>query len=191
MRRLTTRRASWCNIALAVVLVGARRLEAAAGRRTTYTADFANASGISAGDDVRVAGIDVGKVTGVRLERGVVHVEFTAEKGVAVARTARAEIKLATILGQHYLDLVPGKGDRLDGGGTIPLAQTKSAYTIDKFQVDANDAVQTPRREGPRHGGRHADAQPRRRPRRQPGGAEGDRTGLARRWRAATTSCAG
>ena len=70
------------------------------------------------------------------------HVEFTAEKGVAVAKTARAEIKLATILGQHYLDLVPGHGDRLDGGGTIPLARTKSAYTIDKFQVDANDAVQ-------------------------------------------------
>ena len=38
--------------------------------------------------------------------------------------------------------VVPGKGDRLDGGDTIPLAQTKSAYTIDKFQVAANDAVQ-------------------------------------------------
>jgi phospholipid/cholesterol/gamma-HCH transport system substrate-binding protein len=72
-----------------------------------------------------------------------VHVQFTAKKDLAVARTARAEIKLATILGQHYLDLVPGKGDHLDGGGTIPLAQTKSAYTIDKFQVAANDAVQT------------------------------------------------
>ena len=81
---------------------------------TTYTADFANASGISTGDVVRVAGIDVGKVTGVQLERGVVHVEFTAEKGVEIARSARAEIKLATILGQHYLDLVPGKGSRLE-----------------------------------------------------------------------------
>ncbi len=139
MRRLTTRQL--VNIALVVVLVGLAIWKLLPGERT-YTADFANASGISAGDNVRVAGIDVGKVQGVRLERGVVHVEFTAEKGVAVARTARAEIKLATILGQHYLDLVPGKGDRLDGGGTIPLAQTKSAYTIDKFQVDANDAVQ-------------------------------------------------
>ena len=70
----------------------------------TFTADFANASGISSGDSVRVAGIDVGKVRSVRLHRGVVHVEFTADKDVAVTRNGRAEIKLATILGQHYLD---------------------------------------------------------------------------------------
>ncbi len=141
MRRLTTPR-SLINIAVAValvVLVVGKMLPGT----TSYTADFANASGITAGDDVRVAGIEVGKVTSIRLERGVVHVEFTAEKGLAIAKSARAEIKLATILGQHYLDVVPGKGDRLNGGDTIPLAQTKSAYTIDKFQVDANEAVQT------------------------------------------------
>ena len=141
MRRLTTPR-SLINIAVAValvVLVVGKMLPGT----SSYTADFANASGITAGDDVRVAGIEVGKVTSIRLERGVVHVEFTAEKGLAIAKSARAEIKLATILGQHYLDVVPGKGDQLNGGDTIPLAQTKSAYTIDKFQVDANEAVQT------------------------------------------------
>jgi len=109
----------------------------------TYTADFANASGISKGDDVKVAGIEVGKVTGVTLERGVVHIDFTAKRDVTLTRTARAEVKLATILGQHYLDLVPGTSAPLAGGGTIPLTRTKSAYTIDKFQVDADDAVQT------------------------------------------------
>jgi len=141
MRHLRTPRAI-TNIAVVVVLVALAVWKLLPGT-TTYTADFANASGITAGDDVRVAGIDVGKVSKVSLERGVVHVDFTAEKGLAISRSARAEIKLATILGQHYLDLVPGTGQRLDGGDTIPLAQTKSAYTIDKFQVDANDAVQT------------------------------------------------
>ena len=141
MRSLSTPRGI-INVALVVVLVALAVTKLLPGT-TTYTADFANASGINTGDDVRVAGIDVGKVTGVSLHRGVVHVQFTAKKGLAVARSARAEIKLATILGEHYLDLVPGKGDRLDGGGTIPLAQTRSAYTIDKFQVDANHAVQT------------------------------------------------
>jgi phospholipid/cholesterol/gamma-HCH transport system substrate-binding protein len=141
MRALTTPRAL-ANITLAVVLVALAVWKLLPGT-TTYTADFANASGISSGDEVRVAGITVGKVTGVSLHRGVVHVDFTADKGLAISRSARAEIKLATILGQHYLAVVPGTGQRLDGGDTIPLAQTKSAYTIDKFQVDANDAVQT------------------------------------------------
>jgi phospholipid/cholesterol/gamma-HCH transport system substrate-binding protein len=130
------------NITLVVVLVALAVWKLLPGT-TSYTADFANASGITKGDEVRVAGITVGKVTGVSLHRGVVHVDFTADKGLAVARSARAEIKLATILGQHYLDLVPGKGAPIGGGDTIPMSQTKSAYTIDKFQVDANDAVQT------------------------------------------------
>jgi phospholipid/cholesterol/gamma-HCH transport system substrate-binding protein len=139
--KVLTRPRSLVNIAIVVVLVGLAAWKLLPGT-TGYTADFANASGISSGDDVRVAGIDVGKVTQVSLDHGVVHVEFNADKGVAVAHSARAEIKLATILGQHYLNLVPGKGNRLAAGGTIPLAQTKSAYTIDRFQVDANDAVQ-------------------------------------------------
>lgn len=129
------------NVAIVVILVAVAVWKLLPGT-TGYTADFANASGITKGDDVRVAGITVGKVTGISLHRGVVHVEFTAKKDAAVTRDARAEIKLATILGQHYLDIVPGRGAPLDAGGTIPLDRTKSAYTIDRFQVDANSAVQ-------------------------------------------------
>lgn len=140
MRSLTRPRAL-VNIALVVVLVALGVWKLLPGT-TSYTADFANASGIAKGDDVRVAGIEIGKVTKVSLERGVVHVDFSAKRGLEVTKRARAEIKLATILGQHYLNLVPGKGAPLDGGGTIPLAQTKSAYTIDKFQVGVNDAAQ-------------------------------------------------
>ena len=137
----TLRRRTLVNLVLVAVLVVVAVWRLTPGERS-YTADFANASGISKGDAVRVAGIDVGKVTGVSLHRGVVHVQFTAGHAVEVSRDARAQVKLATILGQHYLALVPGKGARLDDGGTIPLARTTSAYTIDKFQVDANDAVQ-------------------------------------------------
>ena len=141
MRSRTTPRAL-VNVALAVLLVAlaAWRLPP---DTTSYRADFANASGVTAGDEVRVAGIPVGKVSRISLDHGVVHIDFTAKKDLAVTRSARAEVKLATILGQHYLELVPGKGTPLAGGGTIPLKQTKSAYTIDKFQVDANDAAQT------------------------------------------------
>ncbi len=133
-------RRGWLNLALVVVLaLAATRLLSGS---HPYTADFANASGITKGDEVRVAGIAVGKVTGIHLDRGVVHVDFEAEDDVRVTRTARAEVKLATILGQHYLDLVPGRSGSLKPGGTIPLARTRSAYTIDRFQVDANDALQ-------------------------------------------------
>lgn len=140
MRSLTTRRAL-VNIALVVVLVALAAWKLLPGT-ATYTAEFANASGIGRGDEVRVAGIEVGSVSGVSLERGVVHVVFVVDDDVNLTRSAKAEVKLATILGQHYLNLVPGKGSPLASGGTIALEQTKSAYTLDKFQVDANDAAQ-------------------------------------------------
>ncbi len=132
------------NVALVVVLMalGAWRLLP---RERTFTAELANASGLATGDPVRVAGIDVGKVKSIRLDHGVVRTRFTVRRDVPVSRRARAEVKLATILGQHYLAVVPGPGsrpgDRLGDGGTIPLRQTRSAYTIDKFQVDAKDTV--------------------------------------------------
>lgn len=132
------------NVALAALLValGAWKLLP---QQQTFTAVLANASGLTTGDPVRVAGIDVGTVTSIRLDHGVVRTRFTVRRDVPVSRRALAEVKLATILGQHYLKLVPGhvggSGDRLDDGGTIPLAQTRSAYTIDKFQVDAKGAV--------------------------------------------------
>ncbi len=132
---------TWLHVGLVAALVAVAAWRLFPGEHP-YTADFANASGISTGDDVRVAGIDVGKVTGVSLDHGVVHIDFVADKDVRVTDQSRAEVKLATILGQHYLDLVPGGGAALDPGATIPLERTASAYTIDKFQVGADDALQ-------------------------------------------------
>ena len=75
----------------------------------TYTvrAEFADAAGLRNGDDVRLAGVKVGRVSGVRIDRaeGRVFVTMEINSGVEVHDQATAEISLATLLGARYVKL--------------------------------------------------------------------------------------
>ena len=68
---------------------------------------FSDAAGIKRGDDVKMAGIKVGLVTGISPDRlkGNVIVEFQVDGGVRVADNATAEIALETLLGTRFLRL--------------------------------------------------------------------------------------
>ncbi|MFD7072749.1 MCE family protein [Nocardioides sp. NPDC057577] len=116
-------------IALAFVTVmNWQRLPLVSGGTTTYTAEFADASGLVEGEDVRVAGVKVGTITDISLGRGKVLVGFeVADIEVGEQSTARIEIK--TLLGQHYVSLRT-HGEPLQDGGTIPLARTSTPVDI-------------------------------------------------------------
>jgi len=69
----------------------------------TYTvrAEFADAAGLRKGDDVRLAGVKVGRVSGVDVDRseGRIIVTMHIDTGIEVRDNATAEIALATLLG--------------------------------------------------------------------------------------------
>lgn len=112
------------------------------GGGTTYYANFADASGLKSGDAVRIAGVRVGKVTGIDLQGDHVHVAFQIKTNEKFGQQSQANIKVATLLGQMYLDLVPEGSGQLGDGGTIPESQTKSAYNVvDAFSGLANRLV--------------------------------------------------
>jgi phospholipid/cholesterol/gamma-HCH transport system substrate-binding protein len=73
----------------------------------TYTvrAEFADAAGLRTGDDVRVAGVKVGRVDGVDVEReeGRILVTMEIDSGIEIRDQATAEISLATLLGSKYV----------------------------------------------------------------------------------------
>jgi phospholipid/cholesterol/gamma-HCH transport system substrate-binding protein len=80
------------------------------------TAVFTDSGGIRGGDDVRVAGVKVGRVIGVDADRanGRVIVKFNVSDGVEVGEDATAEIALATLLGGAYVRIVDASaGDQL------------------------------------------------------------------------------
>ena len=71
----------------------------------TYYAAFSEAGGLKANDEVRIAGVRVGKVRDVTLEDGHVRVEFKVDRGVDFGSTTGAAIKVKTLLGAMYLGL--------------------------------------------------------------------------------------
>ncbi|WP_152665385.1 MCE family protein [Mycobacterium sp. UM_Kg1] len=111
--------------------------------RLTYTADFAQAAGLSAGDQITVAGVRVGAVKGLRLEDDHVSVAMEIDKGLHLGADTRASIKLTTLLGARYVDLRPAGAARLPGR-RIPLVNTEVPYDLQSALQDATttfDAV--------------------------------------------------
>ena len=94
----------------------------------TYHADFADAAGLKKGDDVRVAGVKVGSVTGVELDGAKVRVGLRVDSGIHVGADSRAEIKIKTLLGQKYVALTPAGTGTL--AGDIPLARTETPLDV-------------------------------------------------------------
>ena len=109
---------------------------------------FSETAGLASGSKVRLAGVDVGEVTGVEpdFDAGQIVVTWEVDRGVHVGSDARAEIAIATLLGGQYL--------RLDdtAGGTsyadlpveerrIPIARTRVPHTIVSAVGDTTRAV--------------------------------------------------
>jgi phospholipid/cholesterol/gamma-HCH transport system substrate-binding protein len=101
----------------------------------TVSADFADAAGLSADNEVRVAGLKVGKVKSVRLAepdgQGVtdrVRVEMEVSNGVDLGDLTEGEIKLKTILGSKFVELVPKGTEPLEGA--IPLERTRIPFEL-------------------------------------------------------------
>ncbi len=81
-----------------------------------YYAAFSEAGGLKANDEVRVAGVRVGKVEKVELDGDHVKVTFRIEEGAEFGKETRADIKVKTLLGAMYLSLAPaGSGQLAEG----------------------------------------------------------------------------
>lgn len=95
---------------------------------TGYSAAFSEAAGLKTGEEVRIAGVTVGKVTGVDLEGDHVRVEFTSS--APMGDRTRAQIKIKTLLGSHYLALLPAGARRQPPGREIPASRTTAPFDV-------------------------------------------------------------
>ncbi len=99
------------------------------GGGTTYTADFTESAGLVPGNEVRVAGVEVGKVTGVSLARGHVKVTFRV-KHTWIGDASTASIMIKTLLGAKYLAVDPLGAAEQDPSKPIPVSRTTSPYDV-------------------------------------------------------------
>lgn len=99
------------------------------GNGTTYTAFVKESTGLVPGNEVRIAGVTVGRVTGVSLDGGKVAVTFTVN-GAWVGNDTTAAIKIRTLLGDKYLSLDPRGTVPLNPSQPIPLSRTTVPYDV-------------------------------------------------------------
>lgn len=98
-----------------------------------YKAVFSNVSGLGVGEFVRIAGVEVGKVTKVHLNADTtVLVEFTAEESAVLTEGSRAVVRYENLIGDRYLALQEGSGGSrvLQSGDTIPIERTQPAVDL-------------------------------------------------------------
>jgi phospholipid/cholesterol/gamma-HCH transport system substrate-binding protein len=100
------------------------------GGGTTYYADFTEAGGLKANDEVRIAGVRVGKVDSVSLDGDHVKVAFRIKGGAEFGTDTRAAIKVKTLLGAMYLSLEPAGAGQLPAGSEIPTDRTSAPYDV-------------------------------------------------------------
>lgn len=111
---------------ISALVIGASQMNVGA---RGYTVMLEHSAGIRTGEAVQVAGVDVGKVTSIELDGDQVKVEFTVDDDVRLGKETTVEVKVATLLGTHYLMVSPrGSGDL--GDSAIPVSRSRVPYNL-------------------------------------------------------------
>ena len=100
----------------------------------TFHANFAEASRLKAGQDVRIAGVPVGSVKKVKLNPdNSVDVTFDVNERYQLYTSTRAVVRYQNLVGDRYLEITSGPGElrKLPAGATIVRANTQPALDLD------------------------------------------------------------
>ncbi len=106
------------------------------GRTDSYTALFTDVSGLKVGDEVRMAGVKVGRVDTVGLDGDLARVGFRVESDQSLYGNTRVSIDYQNIIGQRYVGLSLAEfGDPrvLEPGTVIPVDRTQPSFDISKL----------------------------------------------------------
>jgi phospholipid/cholesterol/gamma-HCH transport system substrate-binding protein len=104
------------------------------GPSDTYHANFIDATRLKAGQKVRIAGVPVGSVKGLKLNpNNTVDVAFSVDKRYTLYSSTRAVIRYENLVGDRFLEITSGPGElrKLRPGATIDQQHTAPALDLD------------------------------------------------------------
>lgn len=107
--------------------------------KSTYIAYLEQTAGLRVGEDVEIYGVPVGQITGIALDGDRVEVRFTVDNDIELGEETRADVRVATLLGTHYLAVSPaGSGDL----SAIPLSRTTVPFNLQDVLEKGTGAVE-------------------------------------------------
>jgi len=98
------------------------------------TARYTSISGLKQDAPVELAGVKIGKVANIRLdnEEDEAVVTLSIDKGVSIQDDSIASIRTAGLIGDKYIKIEPGGGERILKGGD-DITETESAVDIEEL----------------------------------------------------------
>lgn len=120
-------------VAVTTLVYGTLRRDTV-GPTDTYSAVFGDVTGLQEGDDVRIAGVRVGRVDAIALQDNLAKVSFRVERDQVLYTDTIASVTYQNIVGQRYIGLsrLPSDGQsrRLPADSQIPLEHTEPSFDI-------------------------------------------------------------
>jgi len=117
-------------IALAILSLSLGKISLVPPPGYTLSARFDNISGLKTGDQVQLAGVQIGKVVNIGIRENQAQIAMRIDQDVKIDDQAIAAIKTSGIIGDKYVSIQLGPSDHdLKDGGLIQ--QTQSAFVLE------------------------------------------------------------
>ncbi|MEV6767665.1 MlaD family protein [Nocardia sp. NPDC051030] len=103
------------------------------GSTNSYSAVFSDVLGLRVGDDVRMAGVRVGRVDKIDFTEGYrARVDFRIQDDQHPTTSTKALVRYQNLIGQRYVALMPGKdaGQPMKSGEQIPIERTEPSFDV-------------------------------------------------------------
>jgi len=97
----------------------------------TLFANFDNIAGLKTGNEVEIAGVKIGRVSGIALKDNRAQVGLRIHDGVDVDSDAIASVLTSGLIGDKYVSIQLGGGDNLKDGSIIH--KTQSAIVLENL----------------------------------------------------------
>jgi phospholipid/cholesterol/gamma-HCH transport system substrate-binding protein len=117
-------------VALAILSLSLGKIPLFPAPGYTLFASFDNISGLKTGDQIQLAGVQVGKVVNIGIKDYRALVALRVNEGVQIDSDAIAAIKTSGIIGDKYVSIQLGPSDHYLKDGDA-IRQTQSAFVLE------------------------------------------------------------
>ncbi len=122
--------AAVCLVLLVGLAVKVGNLSFFQARHVVY-AQLPDVTGLNSGDSVKIAGVTVGRVGSIALQRGHALIALDLDNEVLLRRGTEVGLHWRNVLGQKDVYLYPAStGSLIRAGGTIPIADSVSEASV-------------------------------------------------------------
>ncbi len=117
------------------------KMEVLGGKGYDLYAIFSQVGGLKSGASIEIAGVDIGRVKNITLDKYQARVVMDLSESVRIQEDAIASIKTKGLIGEKYIEITPGGSEKIIGPGgqvretqpAVDLEELLSKYVFGKI----------------------------------------------------------